>query len=295
MPISPTCPLVPDGQPGPRYFRGGNTTGELILVVLLRDGVPMRYFPIAAKGDVHVPLRVVEDIEGGSVIELQLIALVGVSGSVVVDLGTGGAPMTDILERLDAKSETNDARASWWCCRQRHGWRPCRGDLEPRRRRDVQDHDVRRRAVRQLQPDHAQPRAVRCEEDDSDIFLNSLAWYEENHITLHAGVRVNRIDRYAKVVFSDNGEATSYDMLILATGSRSFMPQMDGLYDANGSLLPGVFASGPSTTRGAWLPTRPTMIITRPSSSAAVCSVWRPRAACRVTGSRLTSSTRAAG
>ena len=43
--------------------------------------------------------------------------------------------------------------------------------------------------------------------------------------------RVNRIDRYAKVVFSDDGEATSYDMLIIATGSRSFMPPMDGMYD----------------------------------------------------------------
>jgi assimilatory nitrate reductase catalytic subunit len=80
--------FVPDGVINQTlYFRGGNTTGELITVVLLRDGVPMRYFPIGAKSDVHVPLRVVEDIEGGSVIELQLVAEVGVRGSVVVDLG----------------------------------------------------------------------------------------------------------------------------------------------------------------------------------------------------------------
>ena len=52
------------------YFRGGNSTDELITMVLMRDGVPMRYFPIGAKCDVHVPLRVVEDIEGGSVVEL---------------------------------------------------------------------------------------------------------------------------------------------------------------------------------------------------------------------------------
>jgi assimilatory nitrate reductase catalytic subunit len=80
--------LVPDGVISQAlYFRGGNTTEELITVVLMRDGVPMRYFPIGAKGDVHVPLRVVEDIEGGSVVELQLIAPVGISGSVIVDLG----------------------------------------------------------------------------------------------------------------------------------------------------------------------------------------------------------------
>ena len=80
--------VVPDGVVNQTlYFRGGNTTPELITVVLMRDGVPMRYFPIGARSDVHVPLRVVEDIEGGSVIELQLIAAVGLSGSVVVDLG----------------------------------------------------------------------------------------------------------------------------------------------------------------------------------------------------------------
>jgi hypothetical protein len=56
-------------------------------VVLMRDGVPMRYFPIGAKSDVHVPLRVVEDIEGGSVVELFLLAADGVAGFVVIDLG----------------------------------------------------------------------------------------------------------------------------------------------------------------------------------------------------------------
>ncbi len=69
------------------YFRGGNSSDQLIIAVLLRDGVPMRYFPIGAKSDVHVPLRVVEDIEGGSVVELQVAAPLGVSGTVVVDLG----------------------------------------------------------------------------------------------------------------------------------------------------------------------------------------------------------------
>ena len=63
--------LVPDGVISQAlYFRGGNSSDQLIIVVLMRDGVPMRYFPIGAKSDVHVPLRVVEDIEGGSVVEL---------------------------------------------------------------------------------------------------------------------------------------------------------------------------------------------------------------------------------
>lgn len=80
--------VVPEGVVNqPLYYRGGNSTPELITIVLLRDGTPMRYFPIGAKGDVNVPLRVVEDIEGGSVIELQIVAAEGVSGHVVVDLG----------------------------------------------------------------------------------------------------------------------------------------------------------------------------------------------------------------
>jgi assimilatory nitrate reductase catalytic subunit len=89
VPIHPELTyLVPDGVVNQTlYFRGGNTTDQLVTVVLVRDGVPMRYFPIGAKGDVHVPLRVVEDIEGGSMIELQLIAALGVNGHVVVDLG----------------------------------------------------------------------------------------------------------------------------------------------------------------------------------------------------------------
>src|SRR6187397_3161795 len=34
----------------------------------------------------------------------------------------------------------------------------------------------------------------------TEIFMNPLAWYRENGITLHAGVRATRIDRHRKVV-----------------------------------------------------------------------------------------------
>jgi hypothetical protein len=79
---------VPDGVINQTlYFRGGNSCDELITVVLMRNGVPMRYFPIGAKSEVHVPLRVVEDIDGGSVVELHVAAPDGVAGFVVVDLG----------------------------------------------------------------------------------------------------------------------------------------------------------------------------------------------------------------
>ena len=83
--LSYTVPLGVTAQTV--YFRGGNTSDELICAVLMRDGKPMRYFPIGARSDVHVPLRVVEDLDGGTVLEVFLAAPEGVTGSIVVDLG----------------------------------------------------------------------------------------------------------------------------------------------------------------------------------------------------------------
>ena len=79
---------VPEGHRAQvLYVRGGNSSDELVVLVLVRDGVPMRWFPIGAKGDVHVPLRVVEDLPGGSVVTLHVAAPDGVTGELVVDLG----------------------------------------------------------------------------------------------------------------------------------------------------------------------------------------------------------------
>ncbi|MDG4773885.1 molybdopterin oxidoreductase [Solwaraspora sp. WMMD792] len=79
---------VPDGLVAQTvYFRGGNSSGELVYVLLLRDGEPMRYFPIGARDAVHVPLRVVEDLAAGTVVELQVAAPAGTTGTVVLDLG----------------------------------------------------------------------------------------------------------------------------------------------------------------------------------------------------------------
>src|SRR4029079_4017190 len=46
-----------------------------------------------------------------------------------------------------------------------------------------------------------------------NIFLNPLAWYQENNITLHAGVRVLEIDRAARMVVAANGMTVPYDVL----------------------------------------------------------------------------------
>jgi hypothetical protein len=80
--------VVPPGATTqPVYFRGGNSTKQMISVVLYRDGKAMRYFPIAARGATHVALRVVEDLLSDTVLELYVSAPSGTSGSVIVDLG----------------------------------------------------------------------------------------------------------------------------------------------------------------------------------------------------------------
>ena len=72
-------------------------------------------------------------------------------------------------------------------------------------------------------------------QEASEIFINPLAWYEENNITLHAGARVTEIDRaVARGAVGDVASTLHYDKLLIATGSRAFMPPMQGLQLADG-------------------------------------------------------------
>ena len=80
--------VVPAGAiTQPVYFRGGNSTDELVTIVVMRDGTPMRYFPMGAKDAVHVPLRVVEDLIADTVLEVFVAAPDGLSGTVFIDIG----------------------------------------------------------------------------------------------------------------------------------------------------------------------------------------------------------------
>ena len=80
--------VVPSGVIAqPLYLRGGNSSDELIVVTLLRDGRPMRLFPIGARGSTHVSLRVVEDVDPDTRLELTIAAPGGTTGEVVIDFG----------------------------------------------------------------------------------------------------------------------------------------------------------------------------------------------------------------
>jgi len=78
-------------------------------------------------------------------------------------------------------------------------------------------------------------------EDESGIFLNDLSWYAENGITLHAGVRIDRIDRKRRTVHGADGSETPYDKLVIATGSSAFVPPIKGAHVPGRGYHQGVF------------------------------------------------------
>ncbi|MBL8328505.1 MAG: NAD(P)/FAD-dependent oxidoreductase [Rubrivivax sp.] len=81
------------------------------------------------------------------------------------------------------------------------------------------------------------------EQTVDQIILNPLAWYEEQGITLHRGVKVSRIDRLRRRVIAEDlarGQGgvleAPYDRLLLATGSNPFILPVPG------KELPGVIS-----------------------------------------------------
>jgi nitrite reductase (NADH) large subunit len=76
---------------------------------------------------------------------------------------------------------------------------------------------------------------------EDEIFLNPLDWYRENNIRLLAGTRAAGILRRARLVFAEDGTPEPYDKLIIATGSRPFLPPMEGMTMIDGKFKPGVF------------------------------------------------------
>ncbi|OIR15643.1 nitrite reductase [mine drainage metagenome] len=69
-----------------------------------------------------------------------------------------------------------------------------------------------------------------------DTILNDWSWYEQNHITLHAGKTVTRIDRIGCAVETADGLTVPYDRLLIATGSNPIMLPVPGIG------LPGVLS-----------------------------------------------------
>ena len=69
------------------YLRAGNSSDELACITLMRDGAPMRLFPIGAKAATHVSLAVVEDLPPETEIAVFASAPDGIATTLVLDIG----------------------------------------------------------------------------------------------------------------------------------------------------------------------------------------------------------------
>ncbi len=76
---------------------------------------------------------------------------------------------------------------------------------------------------------------LKREETPEQMWIRPLAAYEHNRIALRTGIRAAEIDRGAKRVLLQTGEALGYERLVLATGSACRRPPIPGLD------LPGVY------------------------------------------------------
>ena len=62
-----------------------------------------------------------------------------------------------------------------------------------------------------------------------DIVTHAPKWYAERGVQLRTGMRAAQIDRGAKIVTCADGSIHAYDALVIATGSRPFVPPLAGL------------------------------------------------------------------
>lgn len=72
--------------------------------------------------------------------------------------------------------------------------------------------------------------------------LQDADWAVEHDVDLRLGIGVAAIDRGARAVVLADGSTVDYDVAVLATGSRSWIPPVDGLSTEDGELAPGVTA-----------------------------------------------------
>lgn len=62
-----------------------------------------------------------------------------------------------------------------------------------------------------------------------DLSLSTENWYQENGIDLFLNTTITTIDRIHKKVSASNGLDYAYDVLVFATGSGAFVPQIPGI------------------------------------------------------------------
>lgn len=61
-------------------------------------------------------------------------------------------------------------------------------------------------------------------------------------VTFHRGARVERIDTAGRVLVTGDKQNRPFDIAVIATGSKPFVPKIEGTLTADGALKQGVFA-----------------------------------------------------
>lgn len=65
-------------------------------------------------------------------------------------------------------------------------------------------------------------------------------WPDTRHVDLNLGVAATAVDRTTRQVRLADGSAVPYDALVLATGARPWLPDVDGLLTDQGEPAPGM-------------------------------------------------------
>jgi assimilatory nitrate reductase electron transfer subunit len=93
--------------------------------------------------------------------------------------------------------------------------------------------------------------------DVDEIGLASPAWYSAEDVTLLTGRTAEWIDRAGRLVGLADGTVLPYDVLVLATGSRPWIPPIPGLPAASGEPAGAASRTAPDPGAGAALQCTP--------------------------------------
>jgi len=76
--------------------------------------------------------------------------------------------------------------------------------------------------------------------DDKDFYISPYEWYSENNIKLTLNTKIERINPNEKTVLTSNNAIIKYDKLIIANGSKNFIPPVKGADTTNVFTLRGL-------------------------------------------------------
>lgn len=66
------------------------------------------------------------------------------------------------------------------------------------------------------------------EYDEQELLVNSEEWYKENNIQVRLRKIVENVDYDNNIAYLDDGEEIKFEKILLATGSRPFIPPIEG-------------------------------------------------------------------